>query len=160
MKATKPVCLTLAALAALALVLSVLGGCGNGESEAEKDYQEGSTTGKRTIIVKEADLGVPIYPGAKLNEKATVEDNSGLEGNWEATEAVLTSDDPADKVIAWYRSELSSKPGFEDLSTNEGGNETGMYYFPVGADSRTVVVTENKGGGTKITVTLQKDLDK
>ena len=150
------------AVASLVIMLVALAGCGSGGKTTKVDYREGGITARSTKTITETELGVPIYPGAKLKTgKAAVTDSSGPEGNWEATEAVLMTGDPVNKVSEWYKANLSSQPGFEDLSTNEGGKELAMYYYLDGEQSRTVVVEKSgDGSNTGITVTLQKKIQK
>lgn len=115
---------TVLVLAALAIGLLGLAGCGSSGGTATQPTEE-KTTAKtdegtktdsgRAVTVDE--VGFPVYPGAKLNENASMK-VSGTENGSKVTYSVaqLWTNDPADKVIAWYKSELSGEPNFMDLS--------------------------------------------
>jgi hypothetical protein len=71
--------------------------------------------------VSEADLGVPLYPGAQLQEggSSRVETPDGR-----MVMVQLTSGDAPDKVAAYYREQLKSRAAgkqFMDASSGDGG---------------------------------------
>jgi hypothetical protein len=72
--------------------------------------------------VGEADVGVPFYPGAKPVEGGStrVTTNDGTMAS-----VTLHSDDPADKVAAFYRDQMKSKAAGKQLMDMSGnGNAT------------------------------------
>lgn len=156
----------------VAILAFALCGCGGSSSTAPgygafpdgaaaEYYQETGQmkTTKSTRKVSEADLGVPVYAGAKIEGgTAQVETDTCPAGTLETTQAVLVTPDPVDKVTQWYKGELSSRKGYEDHSYNQDGVEHGVFWFPTADGSDNVIVEKNaEGGGTKITVILQKE---
>jgi hypothetical protein len=134
-------------VALLALGLVALVGCGGKKTTTktgEFKTDEGTTT---VTTVTEEDIGVPVYPGAKMDENAsgTVKSkNEKGEEVWSA--AVLWTDDPVSEVVAWYRDKLKGKPGFTDLaqglSTSATGQEMGLFAFQEGDDFKMVTISE------------------
>lgn len=119
----KTVTMTLATL--LAVGALCLAGCGSKTgvsltSEGGKVRVE-TEKGKVEIDRKapsEADLGVPVYPGAE-----SVRNSSGSysEDNESITVSQFVTSDPVSAVLAWYREKLNGKPQFMDMSAPEGG---------------------------------------
>jgi hypothetical protein len=87
--------------------------------------------------VSEADLGVPLYPGAKREEGSV--QLSSAEGSM-ATYVFKTGDSPA-QVIAFYRGKLSPKTTFFEtpdggLITSESGANVG-FMITIGREENT-----------------------
>ncbi|HYL10101.1 MAG TPA: zinc-ribbon domain-containing protein [Candidatus Acidoferrales bacterium] len=87
--------------------------------------------------VSEADLGVPLYPGAKREEGSM--QLSSAEGSM-ATYVFKTGDSPA-QVIAFYRGKLSPKTTFFEtpdggLITSESGANVG-FMITIGREANT-----------------------
>lgn len=121
----------------------------NGEVTLETE--EGETTYSSSDISEE-DLGVPIYPGAKVEEgtagRVTTE---GAEGTEEIAGAVLITKDPVSKVTAWYKDQLQGEPGFTDTSMSMEGEELGMFSFQSGDTMKTVMIQASEEG-TEISI--------
>ena len=150
-------------VAMLVVGLAALGGCGGKKTTTvtktgEIETDEGTTT---VTTVTEKDIGVPIYPGAKMdkNSAGTVKSKNekGVEV-WSA--AVLWTEDPVSEVIAWYRDELKGKPGFTDLtqglSSTVTGEQTGLFAFQEGDAFKMVAIgagNVDHPGKTEIAIT-------
>lgn len=104
-------------------------------TKAKVDLQDGKTRvtttdaeGKTSHIevggakVSEADLGVPIYPGAKQQEGSASRADTP-EGKM--VMVVLTTGDAPDKVAAYYREQLKSRAaGKQFMDMNSGDGQT------------------------------------
>lgn len=98
-----------------------------GKMEIEtKDGKSMVVTGERGGTVTEAQLGVPLYPGATLKASTKVE-GSGAGGG--ASEAyTLRTSDHWEKVAAFYKSNLKNvKESF-----TQGSGDKGMAMFSIG----------------------------
>jgi len=121
----------------LLMVLATFAGCGGSTGASGK-----ATGNTSTGAVTESQLGVPIYPGATKEELQTAprqqaEDSSvqssetrpgpdangrvGGPGNMGARLATLWTADSTDKVVAWYRTQLKGKSGFNETTLGGGG---------------------------------------
>lgn len=115
--------LVFALMAALLACTTGLLGCGSksvtveteegGVTVSEKDggvsveTEEGETK-LSTRMPTEAELGVPIYPDARMDENAQLTfQNTKVAAMW--------TEDAPDKVIAWYKDKLAGKPGYQEL---------------------------------------------
>jgi len=153
-------------------VVALIVGCGDsGTTTSEKSINitESDKNGDRQIDIEETDkdgdkeveietgdvseeeIGVPIYPGAKLEKNAsgTVTDSSG-----KYSAAVMYTDDDYDKVVAWYESELKGKPMYNKISQG-GANESGtLFMYQDGDEYKTVTIgtDSTKKGKTVIAV--------
>lgn len=151
-------------VAMLVVGLAALVGCGSKKTTTvtktgEIETNEGTTTVTGTITEKE--IGIPIYPGAKMDKNAagTVKSkNEKGEEVWSA--AVLWTDDPVSEVVAWYRDKLKGKPGFTDLtqglSVSATEQQMGMFAFQEGDAFKMVTVAEgtvDHPGKTEIAIT-------
>lgn len=136
-------------LAAVLMLVAAAGlvGCGGtsvkldtGQGKVEISSPQGSVN-LQNKAPTEAQLGVPIYPNAKFVDNSS---GSMTQGQETISAAAFTSDDSIDKVVSWYKSKLSGKPQFTDLSTPEGG----MLSFQSGSEIKSVLIapsTESKG---------------
>lgn len=169
-------------------------GCGGGSSDA------GGANGD----VSEAELGIPIYPGATKVDLSAMRERRGPQGSaprsgdgqangsmpqvpggeengsaprfqgsvpdeargstprgmmrqMAADVVVLWTPAETANVTAWYKKELSSKPGFSEDSMptrflSEGNGETTRFTFTEGKATRTVMVRNDMRGqgGTTI----------
>ena len=153
----KGLLITVVALLAVGLLVFAVG-CGSSTTvkteEGEITEKNGETTikteeGETTFTegVTEEDLGVPIYPGAELDEESagTVStETEGGEETWSA--AVLWTDDDISKVIDWYKDELKGKTGYTDTSMDLEGEKVGMLSFQEGDASKSVIIAEGEEG--------------
>jgi hypothetical protein len=115
--------LVFALMAALLACVIGLVGCG-GESVTVKTDEGEVTVGEKdggvsveteegetklsTRMPTEDELGVPIYPDARMDENAQLAFK-------DTKVAVMWTEDVPDKVIAWYKDKLSGKPGYQEL---------------------------------------------
>lgn len=154
--------LVLLLVTALVMGIVAIAGCGEkkvtvetdeGDIEVtEKDGKvttsdgEGETYTAEKIDVK--DIGIPIYPGAKLQEdSAAAITSEGADGEETGSVAVMETKDPVSEVIAWYKNELSGKTGFTDASMAMEGEEVGMLYFQDGDEVKSVIIGANEETG-------------
>ena len=86
-----------------------------------------------TGVPSEAELGVPVYPGAEGVKNAAA---SVTESDKTYSAAQFVTDDPVSKVLDWYKNELKGEPGFIDMSTAEGG----ILSFQAGTEIKTVTI--------------------
>ena len=147
-------------VALLVLGLAALVGCDDTKTgEVEVETEEGRTTVSGGVTEK--DLGVPIYPGAKMDENAAGTVKSQNEKGEEVwTAAVLWTDDSVSEVVAWYRNKLKDKPQFTDLtqgiSTTATDQEMGLFAFQEGDAFKMVTIGEgtvDHPGKTEIAIT-------
>ena len=158
--------LVLLLVAAMVVGVLALAGCGEkkvtveteeGAVEVTEENGEVTMTGEEgekvtTEEVSEDDLGIPIYPGSKVQEgtaaSVTTETADGTESG---ALAVLETDDPISKVIAWYKDKLSGETGFTDTSMAMEGEEIGMFSFQDGDLLKSVIIgTSDETGKTEI----------
>jgi hypothetical protein len=141
--------------------LAALAGCGGSKTTTTTNTGGLTTNGGTTTVtgtITEKEIGVPIYPGAKMDKNAagTVKSkNAKGEEVWSA--AVLWTDDPVSKVIAWYRDKLKGKPKFTDVTQGLGTSATqqdmGMFAFQEGDAFKMVTIgkgTVDHPGKTEI----------
>lgn len=127
-------------------------------NEVEKAAKNGTTLpGGVTLSTKvptEAELGVPIYPGAKMKASSlTLKDQSGS-----ISATVLYSNDSPAKVIAWYKDKLALKPDYQVLTSTDTealitfkGDQGTVKMVTIGAD------TVDKIGQTTIAIASGTD---
>jgi hypothetical protein len=134
----------------------------NGEVKVESE--KGDTTVTTTKKVTESEIGVPIYPNAKMDENAAGSvstKNEKGETTWSA--AVMWTEDPVADVVSWYRDKLSGKPGFTDMSTTSGGEALGLMMFQAGDNTlKTVTIGKNTvdhAGTTAIAISSASGAD-
>lgn len=117
--------------------------------EVKVKTKEGEATYSQEKITEE-DLGVPIYPGASLvKEGSTSVRTKTEEGEGVFMAASFVTGDSIEEVTEWYRSKLSGKQNFMDLSSTVGGKKSGMFMFQEGGTAKTVTISagedEQKG---------------
>ena len=102
----------------------------NGEVNVQTPQGNVSVSSK---LPTEAELGVPIYPNVKMDENAY--------GDWANTKvAVLWTTDSPDKVIAWYKGKLSTKPGYRELMST---SDQAMLVTQAGDQFKMVTIGKN-----------------
>jgi hypothetical protein len=95
--------------------------------------------------VTEADLGVPLYPGAKVNAEHAMKVDAG-DGSTMAS-LQLESTDSADKVADFYRAQLKSMAGGRELTDMRTGDAHVLSLSdPSGAETIQVAVSAGQGG--------------
>jgi hypothetical protein len=112
------------------------------QSKMTVQNDERTTTVQSGAQVSEADLGIPIYPGAKAEQAIT----SSSTGEGEAksiTQVHLTTPDSFDKVKAFYQAKLPKVKATTDVSTPE----ISMFQMTWKEDGedRTLIVSRNSG---------------
>lgn len=151
----------LVVLLAVALVagLAALAGCGGVKvsvDEKNGKVQVSTPKGNASVSTKqltEADLGIPIYPGAKTDENSSLS-ISGQPGTTQGgvSVAVMWTPDPVSKVISWYKEKLAGKPEFQaQFSTDTEA----LFTFKDGNNIKLVTIgqdTIDHPGETKIGV--------
>lgn len=143
---------TMIVLLAAALVAGAIlvTGCGSTKVAVDKENGEveiSTPEGNAKVSTKqptESQIGIPIYPGAKMDENSSlsVSGETGS-GTGSIDVAVLWTPDSPDKVIAWYKDALAGKPEFqvqlatdsEALMTFKDGNKVKL--VTIGRDTVT-----------------------
>jgi len=115
------------------------GGTGQGAMQIEtKDGKAVIVTGQQGGAVTEAQLGVPVYPGAKV--KATVSMQDAGDGKGRTDVCTLMTPDNFEKVAAFYKSNLKNVKN----SFVQGSGDQAIAMFTVGGDD---AITVNLGPG-------------
>lgn len=118
---------------------------GDGVTLSTKD---GTITTGSAAAVSEADLGVPIYPGATRREGG-VQINSG---NGSMVTAVFSTTDPIDKVVDFYKDKVGENASVMQSSTgaviSSGDNNKQGVMITIGKDG--------SNGATSITILCAK----
>ncbi|PKQ27542.1 MAG: hypothetical protein CVT63_07425 [Candidatus Anoxymicrobium japonicum] len=148
--------ITLVIVLMAALGLAGCGGTGVKVSDTgvkvgntEVETKGGKTTvksGDTTITTKtptEAELGVPIYPNAKMDENASVS-VANSKGDKEYAVASLWTEDSVDKVSTWYKQKLASKPEYREMPIAEGGTQEMLFTWEEGDKYKTLMVGAGK----------------
>ena len=109
--------------------------------------EEGTVTLGTLPQVSEADLGVPIYPGAQQEEGGGfmaqgITQEEKAEGKW--ISAVFSTPDPFEKVAAFYKEKAGSEAHI--LDTSGGGHR-----------NLTIVMGRQGKGGVTIAITRTPD---
>ncbi|MBU1669931.1 MAG: hypothetical protein KKF41_03665 [Actinobacteria bacterium] len=145
-------CSLLPAVVVLTSLVMVLAGCGNSGTAYKVINEEGQT---ETVDVREIgaqDLGVPVYPGAVLQNKGALVENTDKQGKEVTRMAVLETKDPVKKVVDWYRANLSTMPEFSDASTTVKDKEIGLITYKSGKETKCLTIADDHGT-TEIAVT-------
>lgn len=161
----------IALAAAAGLAVAMLAGCGksektvysgrDGKVTVKKDRlggkeqtvnvqtEEGTatvTTGEKKTIT-EAELGAPVYPGAKVEVTGKYE--SGKSGGDESIEQhILYTPDSFDKVVAFYKANLKNIKGEQNMSSGD----TKLAMFTIGEDKNQMMVQINWDASEKRTM--------
>jgi hypothetical protein len=123
---------------------------GGGTVQVEtKEGKATVVTGQEGGTVTEAQLGVPVYPGATVKASSKMESKgNGGEGSVEMH--MLVTQDNFEKVSAFYKSNLKNVKN----TFTQGSGEKGMAMFAMGEKGDTTVTVSSDGTkGTLIQVT-------
>ena len=104
------------------------------------ETKEGKTTvtGGEEKTITEAELGVPVYPGAKVNIESRVETRTpGAGSGYE--HRVLYTPDSYDKVVEFYKKNLKNIKN--ESSASSGDTKLTMFQIGEGKDQMMVHVT-------------------
>jgi hypothetical protein len=123
---------------------------GSGQGNVQIETKDGKVvvTGQQGGTVTEAELGIPVYPGA------TVKGSSKMEGAATGNQGVLemytlATPDSLEKVAAFYKSNLKNVKN----SFVQGSGDQGMAMFSIGDDGAiTVNIVSDKNKETVIQV--------
>jgi hypothetical protein len=128
-------------LAALLAIVAAGIGCVNVKKSENGDNVDVKTpfgsVSVRTDEVKPEETGLNVYPGAKLAPKKGHDDdkaNVNISSPWGQLKVIALnyqSDDPPEKVLAWYRKDITQRYG--KLLECKGGTSVGFQ----GGDDRT-----------------------
>jgi hypothetical protein len=123
----------------------------SGQGTVQIETKEGTVvvTGQQGGTVTEAQLGVPVYPGATIKTSSKME--GAATGNKGTIEMyMLMTPDSLEKVTAFYKSNLKNVKN----SFVQGSGDQGMAMFSVGDDDAiTVNIVSDKSKETVIQVT-------
>ena len=141
--------------------LVALAGCGAKEggistTEGKIVYKDGkiTVTGSESgtestwsvSTSTEKALGVPVPDNAKLEKGSIALISSEGAPNSKWAGATFWSDESVEKLISWYRGELSSMTGFSDTSTVLDGQQVGLFSVGVSDSVKSVIVTAAMSG--------------
>lgn len=143
-------------LLTLVLSLALVVGCGNKEGEVKVSEKDGKVTvsgeeGDSTYewsdkAPTEAQLGVPIYPGADYVAGSGGSGSvSSTEGEATVAGAEFTTTDSFSKVVDWYTSELGAPMMTTDTEATWMSGIESMQSGTGSGDLTTVVVTKEDG---------------
>lgn len=139
----------LALVALVTLGALCLAGCGSktGVSLDTKDGKVKVDTGEGKVEVdtrapSEAELGAPVYPGAKGSPTAS---GTVSDGGMTFSATTFITDASVAEVMAWYRDKLSGKPMFSETNAPSGG----LISFQDGDEARMVTVSTGMAGNQK-----------
>jgi hypothetical protein len=123
-----------------------------GKSVVKVETEEGALTvqsGPQTV--SEAEVGVPIYPGAKVVHSGHLAETKDAASGIAATYS-LTTNDSFDKVVSFYRSNLKDVQHAMDQTM--GDRKMSMFMMGKEGDMRTIqVMASTSGGPTSIQIT-------
>lgn len=146
----------LIAAALLAGVAGLAGCSGGGNTETGKsdlkvteengrlkvEAEESGAEAEKKKLTEEA-IGIPVYPGAQMDEEAADSTTKMKEeGKTVWVSAVLYTEDPVSDVVSWYRTRLEKKPGFIDISATQESEEVGLFMFQSGDAMKTVTISK------------------
>ena len=104
--------------------------------------------------LSEKALGVPVPSNTKLQEGSAAI-ISETDGNQKWSGATFWSSDATDSVISWYKEKLSGMTGFIDASTNQDGQQIGLFTVRTGDTAKSIIVGAGQSGDpgkTKIVI--------
>lgn len=131
----------------LAVCVVVLGivGCSKGTAPNVTDEQT------EALKAMEAELGMPIYPGADQDGNFASGKN---DAGGEVVMGSFTTEDGMDEVMAFYRKSLK---GFEEREEKKmRGSRFGGFTRVSGKNSELIVIEQPAKGPTKIAVTITR----
>jgi hypothetical protein len=130
---------------------------GKGEGKVTVEGKKGeqmTMETKKNPTVTEAELGVPIYPGAEQGESGSWS-MSGKEGSGASSVYQFKTKDPYDKVFAFYKDKVKNPT--QTMETTSEGKKTGLIQVASEGDKQLISVTvHEEDGETTIMVTRVK----
>jgi hypothetical protein len=129
---------------------------GKGEGKVTVKSKEGEMTmemGKKATVT-EAELGVPIYPGAEQGESGTWS-MTGKEGSGSTAVYQFKTKDPYDKVFAFYKDKIKN-PTSTIENTSDGKKLGLIQVVDEGKKLMIHVTVQEKDGQTEIGVQKMK----
>jgi hypothetical protein len=126
------------------------------KSVVKVETKEGTLTVKSgSQTVTEAEVGVPIYPGAKVVSTSQMAETKDA-GSGKASTYAFTTNDGFDKVVSFYKTTL--KDIQHSMDQTMGDQKMSMIMTGKEGDMRTVQVMPSASGGpTNIQITKVVD---
>lgn len=120
----------------------------NGSSIESKGGDSKATASTEKPTVTEAELGIPVYPGATAEVTSTYE---GSEGGKTQTmrQHLLTTPDSFDEVVAFYKSRLKDVESQSVTTVPDG--QIAFFHVPAPTPGGHVTVTINEDRDKKVT---------
>lgn len=103
----------------------------------------GSKVTWTTATIAESEIGLPVYPGAKVDKQSLGAVKTGVE-SWAGVTA--WSNDTVDKVTAYYQQQLSGMSGYTNYTQTLDGQLVGMFSVRSGSDTKTVIASAGQSG--------------
>lgn len=127
-----------------------------GGATATVTTEEGTATGEVGAHVTEADLGVPLYPGAAVEHSVTWSAEGQQEGR--LSQVRLVTPDSPEAVKAFYQQRLPKAQVALDMSTAE--LQMVQMLYEEGAVKRQLVITREKDADrTSIVISRVEDTE-
>jgi len=122
------------------------------EGTVKVETNEGTATIKTgPQALSGADLGAPAYPGAQVISSGHFGETKGS-GAGSASTVLMSTNDPFDKVVAFYRTNL--KDVQQTMNQTAGDQKMVMFMAGKKDDMRNVqIVAPSSGGPTNIQIT-------
>ena len=132
------------ALTVICLAGALAAGCGgSGTSGKTRPLttppSKPASTSTGTVVPTEAELGIPVYPGARM-EAGTALTTTDASGKKQVIAVQMWTDDGADAVIAWYKDKLSSKPEFKEMPVVEAGKNSAILAWKEGDKYKMITI--------------------
>lgn len=126
------------------------------KSVVKVETKEGTLTVKSgSQTVSEAEVGVPIYPGAKVVSTSQMAETKDA-GSGKASTYSFTTNDGFDKVVGFYKTNLKNVQ--HSMDQTMGDQKMSMFMTGQEGDMRTIQVMANASGGpTNIQITKVVD---
>jgi hypothetical protein len=123
-----------------------------GKSVVKVETKEGTLTVKSgPQAASEADVGVPIYPGAKVVSSSQLAETKDAASGIASTHSMTTNDN-FDKVVSFYKSNL--KDVQHSMDQTMGDQKMSMFMTGKEGDMRTIqIMASTAGGPTNIQIT-------
>lgn len=113
---------------------------GGGTVEVETDEGKATVTTGEDVKITEAELGVPMYPGATAQASGKFE-GQGDKGGQSFEQYTLMTGDSVDKVKAFYKSNLKNVQNTIEQDTPDG--KVTMFMLESGGKVITVNISSN-----------------
>jgi hypothetical protein len=131
----------IAALVLVVLAGLLAAGCGTSGKTSQTSPLTAPKikTDSSTVVPTEAELGVPVYPSAKMDANSAIS-TTDASGKKTVIAAQMWTDDPTDPVISWYRERLSGKPEFKEMPVVEAGKNSTIIAWKEGDKYKMITI--------------------